>query len=80
MKMELFSDIVPKTAENFRYESTTNIPKEIYLIYLIDNYVQENISKGTLRVKKTRVETKRRSFLFRRNGQPQGFKNCLFHR
>ncbi|KAF7721135.1 cytochrome P450 monooxygenase 7 [Apophysomyces ossiformis] len=41
MKMELFSDIVPKTAENFRQMCTGE---------------------------------------FKRNGQPQGYKNCLFHR
>ncbi|ORX55543.1 peptidyl-prolyl cis-trans isomerase H [Hesseltinella vesiculosa] len=41
MKMELFSDIVPKTAENFRQLCTGE--------YRID-------------------------------GEPQGFKNCLFHR
>ncbi|KAG2183666.1 hypothetical protein INT43_006674 [Umbelopsis isabellina] len=41
MKMELFSDIVPKTAENFRQLCTGE---------------------------------------YKRNGVPQGFKNCLFHR
>ncbi|KAI8068635.1 peptidyl-prolyl cis-trans isomerase H [Gongronella butleri] len=41
MKMELFSDIVPKTAENFRQLCTGE--------YKVD-------------------------------GQPQGYKNCLFHR
>ncbi|KAI8097784.1 peptidyl-prolyl cis-trans isomerase H [Halteromyces radiatus] len=41
MKMELFSDIVPKTAENFRQLCTGE---------------------------------------YKRNGQPQGFKNSIFHR
>ncbi|CAO0794353.1 unnamed protein product [Mucor circinelloides] len=41
MKMELFSDIVPKTAENFRQLCTGE---------------------------------------YKRNNQPQGFKNSLFHR
>ncbi|KAG1469843.1 hypothetical protein G6F56_003025 [Rhizopus delemar] len=41
MKMELFSDIVPKTAENFRQLCTGE---------------------------------------YRRNGVPQGYKNCSFHR
>ncbi|KAG2224124.1 hypothetical protein INT45_000139 [Circinella minor] len=41
MKMELYSDIVPKTAENFRQLCTGE---------------------------------------FKRNGIPQGFKNCSFHR
>ncbi|KAI9317709.1 peptidyl-prolyl cis-trans isomerase H [Dichotomocladium elegans] len=41
MKMELYSDICPKTAENFRQLCTGE---------------------------------------YKRNGVPQGFKNCLFHR
>ncbi|RUS17672.1 peptidyl-prolyl cis-trans isomerase H [Endogone sp. FLAS-F59071] len=48
MKMELFSDIVPKTAENFRQLCTG--------------------------------ETNLLSSNDRKNGVPQGFKGCTFHR
>ncbi|KAG0167894.1 Peptidyl-prolyl cis-trans isomerase H [Apophysomyces sp. BC1034] len=52
MKMELYSDIVPKTAENFRQLCTGE-----YKFYLTTS-----------------------SSFYRRNGLPQGYKNCIFHR
>lgn len=77
LKMELYSDIVPKTAENFRYAWPI---LEIYTIAnstRIGNSAQENTSEHQWIISPNPYTD---ILLSRRNGVPQGYKNCLFHR
>lgn len=103
MKMELFSDIVPKTAENFRYATWMlfvgiTLPRAqrsaaTYSECLHTNAWFSFTLKTTLyrwiqvRISLSRATAIRRFkmyglifYFYRRNGVPQGFKNCLFHR
>ncbi|KAJ3412659.1 cytochrome P450 monooxygenase 7 [Chytridiales sp. JEL 0842] len=60
--MELFADVVPRTAENFR-QLCTGEYKYDPSISIVRRGLKSNVCT-----------------LYRRNGIPQGFKNCQFHR
>ena len=80
MKMELFSDIVPKWI-------SLSIPDFLQLICVIleprktsGSYVLESLggSLNGLRLRKELVDWS--MTLYRVNARPQGYKNCIFHR